>query len=326
MKEIYDKIECLVRPGEFDEILGYHAWRHRIPIREGFVTPGYLSDNYWDISSFPTDLTGRSVLDIGSNDGINAFHAERIGAREVLGIDLYVDRTEYKHTSGWNPTGCNLAKQALNSKVEFKSLSLYDAGQLGRKYDLVILSDVMNWLGDIPSAIKAVSSVCGEQLIIRDGLMRRREGKPFLHYVHNENMDLMYLPNFTFMEVILKQNGFRNITFKKVAVQKLFNEWVTDYPLLTSSSKVPVFQTPWSSEVIDTVHLNKHQALSKVDGRVFARRSGWVNISDVRAEIFRPRPMLRFARKVFGEDAVLWLKSKFIAKEQDDSYTITATR
>lgn len=326
MKEIYDKIECQVRQGEYDDILGYHAWRHRIPIRDGFVTPGYLSDNYWDMSNFPTDFSGKSVLDIGSNDGINAFHAERIGAKEVVGIDLYTDNAEYRHTSGWNPQGCQLAKKALNSKVEFRSLSLYHVAELDCKFDVVILGDVMNWLGDIPAAIKAVSSVCGERLIIRDGLMRKREGKAMLQYIHNEDMDLMFLPNFTFMEVLLKQNGFKNITFEKVAVQKLFNEWVTDYPLLTTNGAVAVYRTPWSQDVIGTVNLNQHQALSKVDDRVFARRVGWVNVSEVRAEIFRPRKMLSLARKVLGEDTVLWLKSKFVAKEQDDSYTITATR
>jgi SAM-dependent methyltransferase len=325
MSNIYDKIECKVRPGEFDEILNYHDWRHRILIRDGFVTQGYLSDYYWDLSHFPKDLTGKTVLDIGSNDGINSFHCERIGAKQVTGIDLYREEAVFRHTAGWSSRGCELAKKYLNSKVEFRSLSLFDVASLGQQYDVVLLADVMNWLGDIPSVIKAVSSVCSEKLIIRDGLMRKKEGTPFLQYVHSPTMDLMYLPNTTFMEVILKQNGFKDISIQKIAVERLWDEWVGNYPLLTSKAEIPVFLNPWSPEPLRKIQLRQHQALSKIDGRLFARAVGWVNVEDVEAEVFTPGTLARFARKVFGDRAVHWMR-EVLANQVDESYTITAYR
>jgi SAM-dependent methyltransferase len=325
MKNIYDKIEAKVNPGEFDEVLSYHDWRHRIPIRPGLTTPGYLNDSYWDLSHFPTDLRGKSVLDVGSNDGINSFHCERIGASSVLGIDLYMEGADLLHTTGWSPHGCRIAKEALKSKVEFKSLSLFELPTLDRRFDVVLLADVMNWLTDIPTALKAVSDVCSEQLIIRDGLMRKKEGIPFLQYVHSETMDLMYLPNAAFMEVALKQNGFRSVNIQKIKSGRLLEDQVSDFPLVTSNSEVEVFATPWSKEPTRTLKMTAHQALSKVGDRLFIRRIGWVKTADVHPEIFRPRALYSFARKMFGNDAVFWLKD-LLSQSIDDSYTIVATR
>ncbi|MBL0020235.1 MAG: methyltransferase domain-containing protein [Bacteroidetes bacterium] len=325
MTTIYDKIETKVSQGEFDDILTYHDWRHRIPIREGFSTPGYLSDNYWNLSNFPNDLKGKSVLDIGSNDGINSFHSERIGARSVLGIDLYKEGADLKHTSGWSPTGCAIAKAALNSNVEFKPLSLFDLGTLNQSFDVVLFADVMNWLTDLPTAINSVSSVCNERLIIRDGLIRKKEGVPYLQYVHSPEMDLMFLPNATFMEVILKQNGFKHISIQKIKSRQLLEEVVSDFPLVTSATEVQIYASPWSTEPVRTMKMTAAQALSKVEDRLFIRRIGWVKVSDVSAEIFRPRALYSFARKMFGKNAVMWLKD-VLSQDVDESYTIVATR
>ncbi len=325
MTTIYDKIEAKVSQGEFDDILAYHDWRHRIPIRPGFTTPGYLSDSYWDLSNFPKDLTGKSVLDVGSNDGINSFHCERIGAKSVLGIDLYVEDADLKHTSGWSQIGCEIAKKALHSNVEFQPLSLYEVASLGREFDVVLFADVMNWLTDLPTAIKTLSSVCKERLIIRDGLIRKKEGEPYIQYVHSPTMDLMYLPNATFMEVILKQNGFKHVSIQKIKSRLLFEEWVSDFPLATSEQEIPVYETPWSDIPMKSMKMTAHQGLSKVGDRLFIRRVGWVDIKNVKGEIFRPRAMYSFARKMFGNDAVMWLKDRF-SGSVEDSYTIITTR
>lgn len=326
MNKVYHKLECNVSPGDFDEVLNYHRWRHRIQIRKGFFTQGYLSDYYWQISHFPTDLRGKTVLDVGSNDGINSFHCERIGAASVLGIDLYVDGLgTANNTTGWNARGCEIAKKYLDSSVEFRSMSLFDIKTLERQFDVVILADVMNWMTDIPTVIERVSSVCGERLIIRDGLMRKREDTPYLHYVHSPSMDLMFLPNAAFMEVILKQHGFKRVTIKEISIDKLYDEWVSNYPLLTSTTQISTYLNPWSSDPLSEVKLNQVQALSKVGERAFARGLGWVNVKEVEADVFKPRAFLGMARKVFGTDATLWLKSR-LNRTVDVSYTIIAER
>jgi tRNA (mo5U34)-methyltransferase len=325
MENYFAKIACDPDVKEFEEILNYHQWRHRIPIREGFVTPGYLSDDYWRLSHFPSDLSGKSVLDIGANDGINAFHAERIGAREVVGIDLYQDREELLHTVGWTHKGCELAKLALGSKVDFIPLSAYDVKSLNKTFDVVLMADVMNWLPDIYTLISAVSSVCGETLIIRDGLMRKKEHLPFLEYVHSPTYDLMYLPNAKFMEVILKQNGFKTVEFRKINVDLLFEDWVMNFPLVTADKEIPVFQNPWSDVVIKKLKPTQEQVLSRIGPRIMLRGSGWINIVDAKAETFQPRAIFSLARKLFGDTFVVKLKT-LLNKQNDASYTIIAKR
>jgi hypothetical protein len=143
--------------------------------------------------------------------------------------------------------------------------------------------------------------------------------------VHSPTMDLMYLPNASFMQVILKQNGFKEVTIEKIAVERLWDEWVRNYPLLTSRKPIPVFLNPWSQEPLRDVALKQHQALSKIGGRLFVRGTGWVDVAEVEAENFTPGTLAKLARKLFGDRAVHWLRER-LANQVDESYTVTAWR
>ena len=59
------------------KILQYPKWRHRIELFPGFYTPGYntMPDD-WKFNHFPEDLHGKSVLDVGANDGYFSFEAQ----------------------------------------------------------------------------------------------------------------------------------------------------------------------------------------------------------------------------------------------------------
>src|SRR5262245_36578224 len=62
-------------------------WWHSIDLGDGVTTPGFKSPETLagelDAIGLPTDLTGRSVLDVGGWDGWFAFEAERRGAGRV---------------------------------------------------------------------------------------------------------------------------------------------------------------------------------------------------------------------------------------------------
>src|SRR5919202_2266224 len=76
-----------------EENLSKYKWYHLIELEDGIVTPGYdqhiqipsLKDIHKALRSIP--LEGRRVLDIGCRDGLFSFEAEKLGAREVIGID-----------------------------------------------------------------------------------------------------------------------------------------------------------------------------------------------------------------------------------------------
>ena len=65
-----------------------YPWYHSIELGDGVVTKG-LSKIDIDPNHFP-DLRDKSVIDIGTWDGKNAFTAEKMGASRVVGLDHYV--------------------------------------------------------------------------------------------------------------------------------------------------------------------------------------------------------------------------------------------
>jgi tRNA (mo5U34)-methyltransferase len=66
---------------------GYY-WYHTVDLGDGLITPG-LYDYRETIASFgfPEDMTGMTVLDVGSATGFFAFEFERRGAR-VISVEL----------------------------------------------------------------------------------------------------------------------------------------------------------------------------------------------------------------------------------------------
>ena len=65
-----------------------YYWYHTVDLGDGLVTPG-MYDYRETIASFgfPEDMTGMTVLDVGSATGFFAFEFERRGAR-VVSVEL----------------------------------------------------------------------------------------------------------------------------------------------------------------------------------------------------------------------------------------------
>jgi tRNA (mo5U34)-methyltransferase len=85
-------------------------------------------------AALPEDLSGKSVLDIGCNAGFYAFEMKRRGAADVVGIDSderYLAQARFA------------AEELGFDDIEFRNLSVYDVGALGRKFDLVIFMGVL---------------------------------------------------------------------------------------------------------------------------------------------------------------------------------------
>ena len=67
------------------------SWIHKITMPDGTVTPGIWNWGGPDSEhfNFPNDLSGKSVLDVGTLDGYWAIEAKKRGATTVLAIDIY---------------------------------------------------------------------------------------------------------------------------------------------------------------------------------------------------------------------------------------------
>jgi tRNA (mo5U34)-methyltransferase len=83
--------------------------------------------------AIPSDLTGKSVLDIGCNAGFYAIEMKRRGAARVVGIDSddsYLAQARF-------------AAEVAGADIEFRDLDVYRVDQLREKFDLVLFMGVL---------------------------------------------------------------------------------------------------------------------------------------------------------------------------------------
>ena len=145
------------------------GWYHTLELAPGVETEGMFDlRRYVGRYGLPERLDGKRALDVGTWDGFWAFEMERRGA-EVVALDLDDERD-----LDWPPrrrpnefperargAGFQLAREALGSKVERVTRSIYDARpeDLGT-FDLVFCGSVIMHLRDQFLALERIASVC----------------------------------------------------------------------------------------------------------------------------------------------------------------------
>lgn len=124
-----------------EEVEALGPWFQNIDLGNGIQTaaehflgdyPRFKFERFAD--ALPSDLTGKSVLDIGCNAGFYSIEMKKRGADRVLGIDSddrYLEQAR-------------LASDVLGFRdIEYRNLSVYDVGALGETFDLVIFMGVL---------------------------------------------------------------------------------------------------------------------------------------------------------------------------------------
>ena len=153
-------------------------WWHQINLGDGIVTPG-RNDSRKHLASIrlPEDLSGKSVLDVGTWDGFYAFEAERRGATRVVAMDSYC------WNRGTGKAGFDLARRALGSRVEDRQIDLLDLSpETVGTFDVVLFLGVLYHLPHPLLCLEKLASVTAEQLIVEthvDMLWTRRPAMAF---------------------------------------------------------------------------------------------------------------------------------------------------
>jgi tRNA (mo5U34)-methyltransferase len=135
-------------------------WFQKLELFPGFYSPGWDDpvESKLPYYGLPEDLTGMRVLDIGCAEGFFSFEAERRGAREVIGIDSFIDSVRR----------FNLVKEARQSNASAVLLNVYDLEpkRLGT-FDLVLFYGVFYHLKHPQLALERIRSVCTGTLLFQ---------------------------------------------------------------------------------------------------------------------------------------------------------------
>ena len=160
-------------------------WYHKIELVDGIVTPGWspIDASRYNI---PDDLTGKSVLDIGSWDGFWTWEALKRGADSVVAIDDFsdhigqVDGKDCVPRNEWETFDiCREAlgyvysqgsahwKNAGGQSVSRHSMSVYDLKEeLGGQFDVVFFFGTIYHLKHPLLALEAISSVSAGSIYV----------------------------------------------------------------------------------------------------------------------------------------------------------------
>lgn len=149
-------------------------WKHTIDLGNGIITPGKWGPPNPLIKKAlaGVDLRGKKVLDVGCWDGLWAFEAEKLGAREVYATDL-ISQRELNEQSTFM-----LAREVLGSAVQyFPALSVYDIRDLDvADFDVVLFFGVFYHLRHPVLAFTRLRQ------IMRTGALLLTEGE----VIHND--------------------------------------------------------------------------------------------------------------------------------------------
>lgn len=217
------------------------GWYHTIDLGNGIVTPGFIDNrDTRHLFGLPEDMTRMRCLDIGTYDGFWAFEMERRGASEVIGIDVdspvdydvprlhrqkimeEADRQEEKLKLHWDEKGAHvgiqfpgdgfrLAKEVLQSKVERKTLNVYDLSpdKVG-KFDVVLISQLLLRLRDPQTVIENMFSVCKGVAIIGEPYEPdlENDGRPLSTFIGTSVLGVWWGHSIKSMKRMMEVAGF----------------------------------------------------------------------------------------------------------------------
>jgi tRNA (mo5U34)-methyltransferase len=130
-------------------------WFHTFSLDGGSLyTPGVARDHRYRIPALPHDLSGKSVLDVGTFDGFYAFLAESRGAARVVAVDNEQYRDWVRARWGAELVGgegFRAIAELVGSRVEYRRLDAFDLDVINETFDVIfcfgILHRVANPLG-----------------------------------------------------------------------------------------------------------------------------------------------------------------------------------
>ena len=143
-------------------------WFHNIDLDGVPTAPNHFLYDYPNIKwrrfkhAIPSDLTGKTVLDMGCNGGFYSLEMKERGAERVLGVDFddrYLAQARF-------------AAEVKGLDIEFRKLSVYDVAALGETFDVVIFMGVLYHLRHPLLALDLIHDHVAKDLMIFQSMQR----------------------------------------------------------------------------------------------------------------------------------------------------------
>ena len=200
-------------------------WYHTIDLPDGTRTPG-LFDHRELLPHYglPTDMTGRTAIDVATYDGYWAFEMEKrgavvsaldIAAADQLDIPFPARATMAGRTHQPIGIGFEAAHTALGSSVKKIKANVYDLDpSVHGTFDFVHMADLLLHLRRPLDALAAVRSITGTEALIVDAfdpaLARGAIGAP-TQYVGGWDGVLWWLPSYDALAQMIVDAGFTSV-------------------------------------------------------------------------------------------------------------------
>ncbi|MFT5121946.1 MAG: tRNA (mo5U34)-methyltransferase [Kiritimatiellia bacterium] len=199
-------------PEELKQRVDQIDWFHTIDLGGGIVTPG-KDDTPAKLQTLglPTDLTGKTVLDIGAWDGFFSLTCAQRGAA-VLATDHFCWSGE-----GWGTkAGFELAREVLGLPVRDQEIDAMDISEAEvGTHDIVLFLGVLYHLRHPLLALEKVAEVTRECLILETEVdlvdFKRPAAAFYADTDLNNDPTNWWAPNAAALSGMLKAVGFSRI-------------------------------------------------------------------------------------------------------------------
>jgi tRNA (mo5U34)-methyltransferase len=203
-------------------------WFHNLELGGVTTAPDHFLGDYPKVKwqrfahSIPSDLRGRTVLDVGCNAGFYSLEMKRRGADRVVGID---------HNPGYLAQA-RFAAEVTGLDIEFREMDVYSVADLREQFDVVLFMGVLYHLRHPLLALDLLYEHAVGDLLVFQTLMRgtrnvaqlepnypfaetrifHERGYPVLHFVEQRYANdptNWWIPNRACAEAMLRSAGFR---------------------------------------------------------------------------------------------------------------------